>query len=65
MKTFKQAIVLPPKINFYQPAIFGFKIIGKKGSIYHKSTGWVRKIVDDFNFKSENRPPRLESGSVR
>jgi len=39
MKTFKQAIILPPKISFYEPAIFGFKLFAKKGSKYHSSTG--------------------------
>jgi len=41
IRTFKQAIILPPSIHFYEPAIFGFKLFGKKGSKYHKTTGKV------------------------
>jgi casein kinase II subunit beta len=56
IKTFKQAIVLPPKISFYEPAIFGFKIFGKKGSKYHAATGRVRNSKDDFFLSKENLP---------
>lgn len=54
MRTFKQAIVLPPQIHFYEPKIFGFKVFGKKGSLYHKSTGRTRRPVDDSKFEPEN-----------
>ena len=59
MKTFKQAIVLPPQIHFYEPKIFGFKIYEKKGSLYHKTTGRQRKSVDDSKIQEENRYPQL------
>ena len=42
-KTFKGAVVLPPKIHKYEPKIFGFKMAGKTGSKYAKETGRVRK----------------------
>jgi casein kinase II subunit beta len=38
MKTYPYGIILPPKVYFYQPQIFGFKIAGKRGSKYYKAT---------------------------
>ena len=32
LKHYKQAVILPPKIYHYEPKIFGFKIVGKRGS---------------------------------
>jgi hypothetical protein len=32
LKHYKYAVVLPPKIYHYEPKIFGFKIVGKRGS---------------------------------
>lgn len=34
LKHYKQAVILPPKIYHYEPKIFGFKIVGKRGSKY-------------------------------
>ena len=34
LKHYKQAVILPPKIYYYEPKIFGFKIVGKRGSKY-------------------------------
>lgn len=33
--TYEKAITLPPKVYFYEPQIYGFKIAGKVGSKYH------------------------------
>ena len=35
---YKDSVVLPPKIYFYEPQISGFKIFGKRGSKYHQPT---------------------------
>jgi casein kinase II subunit beta len=35
LQHFPQAIILPPKINLYEPKIFGFNIYGKRGSKYY------------------------------
>jgi len=32
LKHYKQAVILPPKIYHYEPKVFGFKIVGKRGS---------------------------------
>lgn len=34
LKHYKQAVILPPKIYHYEPKIFGFKMVGKRGSKY-------------------------------
>jgi casein kinase II subunit beta len=34
LKHSKLAVILPPKISFYEPKISGFKIAGKRGSKY-------------------------------
>jgi casein kinase II subunit beta len=37
MATYPEAILLPPKIYYYEPKIFGFKLFGKRGSKYSKA----------------------------
>lgn len=34
LKHYPQAVILPPKIYHYEPKIYGFKIVGKRGSKY-------------------------------
>jgi casein kinase II subunit beta len=36
LKHFPLAIILPPKVYFYEPKIFGFRLFGKKGSKYNR-----------------------------
>lgn len=35
LKHYPQAVILPPKIYHYEPKIYGFKIVGKRGSKYY------------------------------
>jgi len=60
LKNFPYAIILPPKVYYYEPKIFGFKIVGKRGSKYHKPvSGPIRypeeenidKLISDFKDK--------------
>ena len=44
LATYEKAITLPPKVYFYEPQIYGFKIAGKVGSKYHEPRKEV--IVD-------------------
>jgi hypothetical protein len=47
MQHYPLAIILPPKIYYYEPKIFGFKIAGKRGSKYFEPpTGNTKLIVD-------------------
>lgn len=41
------AIILPPKIYFYEPKIFGFKLAGKRGSKSFQPTVGNVKYVED------------------
>lgn len=34
--TYEKSITMPPKVYFYEPKIFGFKLAGKVGSKYHE-----------------------------
>jgi hypothetical protein len=43
---YPQTIILPPKVYFYEPKIFGFKIAGKRGSKYFQPTAGNMKIVE-------------------
>jgi hypothetical protein len=43
------AVILPPKIYYYEPKIFGFKMAGKRGSKYFEPpTGHVRHNVESM-----------------
>ena len=43
------AIIMPPKIYYYEPKIHGFKIAGKRGSSTFKpAKGNVRYIEDSM-----------------
>jgi hypothetical protein len=47
---FPTAVVLPPKVYYYQPKIFGFPIFGKRGSKWStagKVLGGVRLTDED------------------
>lgn len=41
------AVILPPKIYFYEPKISGFKIAGKRGSKYFQPPKGNMRIVED------------------
>ena len=41
------AVVLPPKVYFYEPKIFGFKLAGKRGSKFFKPPLGNVKYVED------------------
>jgi casein kinase II subunit beta len=49
LKHYPLAVILPPKIFYYEPKIFGFKIAGKRGSKSFKPTiGHVKYIEDSM-----------------
>ena len=63
IKTFKNAIVLPPKIHKFQPTIHGFKVFGKKGSKYAPETGRVRKNPESEDKENlRNNPAGKKKG---
>lgn len=53
MMTYTDAIILPPKVFYYQPKIFGFQVFGKKGSKYQKEIdGTVRDTDEEKDVES-------------
>lgn len=41
-QTYQKVIVLPPKVYFFEPTLFGFKVAGKRGSkFYQPSRGEI------------------------
>lgn len=50
LKHYPEAIILPPKVFFYEPKIFGFKIKGKRGSKFHNPPqGTIKYIEESMN----------------
>jgi casein kinase II subunit beta len=35
LKNYPNVIILPPKVYYYEPKIFGFKLFTKRGSKFH------------------------------
>jgi len=49
MMHYPMAIILPPKIYYYEPKIHGFKVAGKRGShLFNPVKGNVRYIEDSM-----------------
>jgi len=49
MMHYPLTIILPPKIYYYEPKIFGFKIKGKRGSkSFEPPFGNVKYIMDSM-----------------
>ena len=46
---YTQAVILPPKIYYHEPKIFGFKIAGKRGSKYFNPQKGPVKHLDRVN----------------
>lgn len=50
MKHYPNAIILPPKVYFYQPKMYGFQVFGKRGSkFYQPAYGNVRLTENEEN----------------
>lgn len=44
---YPMAVILPPKIYYYEPKIFGFKVAGKRGSKYFEPPKGNVKYIND------------------
>lgn len=55
MNAFPAAVQLPPKVHFYEPKIYGFSIVGKRGSKYYKPEASAVKEVYDENGKTQEQ----------
>ena len=52
-QTYDKVIVLPPKVYFYEPQLFGFSMAGKRGSKYFEPE---RSNITD----TQSRQKRIE-----
>jgi len=68
LQHYPEAIIMPPKIYFYEPKIYGFKVHGKRGSkAFQPTQGAVKYVEDSLNglereqlaniLKQKNRMP--------
>jgi len=47
IKHYPDAIILPPKVYYFEPKIYGFKIYKKRGSKYFEPSHGTIKYVED------------------
>lgn len=47
LKHYPEAVILPPKIYYYEPKIYGFKIYKKRGSKFFEPTAGTVRYVED------------------
>lgn len=47
LKHYPLAVILPPKVHFYEPKISGFKIVGKRGSCYFDPPKGATKFIKE------------------
>ena len=52
LMNYPNAVVLPPKIYYYEPQINGFKVFGKRGSKYFQPTKGTIKNIEDIKIPS-------------
>ncbi len=51
MQHYPEAVILPPKVYFYEPKIFGFKLAGKRGSkLFKPPQGTIKYIEESMNY---------------
>jgi casein kinase II subunit beta len=51
LKHYPEAIILPPKIFYYEPKIFGFKVAGKRGSkLFQPPQSTIKFVEESMNF---------------
>lgn len=49
LKHYPEAVILPPKIYYYEPKIFGFSVFKKRGSkFFEPASGLVRYVEDSL-----------------
>lgn len=47
LKHYPEAVILPPKVYFYEPKIFGFKVFKKRGSKFFEPAAGTIKYIED------------------
>ena len=59
LQSYPSAIVLPPKVYFYEPIIHGFKVAGKRGSKYYEPhrEGEISTKAESESLEKRLAPP--------
>ena len=47
LKHYPEAVILPPKVFYYEPKIFGFNVYKKRGSKYFEPTSGTIRYIED------------------
>ena len=47
LKHYPEAVILPPKVYFYEPKIFGFNVYKKRGSTYFDPVKETVKYIEE------------------
>jgi len=53
--SYTQAVLLPPKIYYHEPKIFGFRVAGKRGSKYYNAQKGPIKYVNKVDDLLKNQ----------
>jgi hypothetical protein len=61
-QTYHKNIVLPPKVYFYEPSLYGFHIAGKRGSKYFAPQPGP---ITDTNQRQQRIEAEMHAGSTR
>lgn len=62
LQSYPKAIVLPPKVYYYEPRLFGFTMAGKRGSKYFQPP---TKEIMDTRERQKTMEAEMAAGPVR
>ena len=60
MQVYSKAVVLPPKVYYYEPQLFGFRVAGKRGSTFFKPE---RSEITDTLQRQKRLDAELSAGT--
>jgi len=62
LQSYAKSIVLPPKVYYYQPKLYGFQVAGKRGSKYYQPATQEVQLTQEKQAATEKamEPPRLK-----
>jgi len=62
---YPQTVILPPKIYYYEPKIFGFNVVGKRGSKFFNPPTGNCKLIEDSMQALELEAVKSQMGRVQ
>jgi len=61
-QSYVKNIVLPPKVHYFEPTLFGFKIAGKRGSKYFEPE---KGAITDTHDRQQRLTSEMNAGASR